>query len=73
MLKVEKLNKSYTNGVNTYPVLKDVSLHVKKRRICSSHGTAVRKGKNNSFKLYFPVLFPMTVEKSSWGIWISPV
>ena len=30
MLKVEKLNKSYTNGVNTYPVLKDVSLHVKK-------------------------------------------
>lgn len=30
MLKVEKLNKSYTNGVNTYPVLKDISLHVKK-------------------------------------------
>ena len=30
MLKVEKLNKSYTNGVNTYPVLKDVSLHVNK-------------------------------------------
>lgn len=30
MLNVEKLSKSYTNGVNTYPVLKDVSLHVKK-------------------------------------------
>ena len=33
MLKVEKLNKSYTNGVNTYPVLKDVSLHVKKGEV----------------------------------------
>ena len=25
MLEVKNLNKSYTNGVNTYPVLKDVS------------------------------------------------
>lgn len=30
MLQVKNLNKSYTNGVNTYPVLKNVSLEVKK-------------------------------------------
>ena len=30
MLEVKNLNKSYTNGVNTYPVLKDVSLHIEK-------------------------------------------
>ena len=30
MLEVKNLNKSYTNGVSTYPVLKDVSLHIEK-------------------------------------------
>ncbi len=30
MLQVSHLSKSYTNGVNTYPVLKDVSFHIKK-------------------------------------------
>ena len=30
MLQVQNLNKSYQNGVNTYPVLKDVSFAVKK-------------------------------------------
>ena len=30
MLEVKNLNKSYTNVVNTYPVLKDVSLHIEK-------------------------------------------
>ena len=30
MLEVKNLNKSYTNGFNTYPVLKDVSLHIEK-------------------------------------------
>ena len=30
MLEVKNLNKSYTNGVNPYPVLKDVSLHIEK-------------------------------------------
>lgn len=30
MLQVENLNKSYTNGINTYSVLKDVSLQVNK-------------------------------------------
>ena len=30
MLEVKNLCKSYTNGVNTYPVLKNVSLQVKK-------------------------------------------
>lgn len=40
MLKVEKLNKSYTNGVNTYPVLKDVSLHVKKGEFVAVMGSS---------------------------------
>lgn len=30
MLEVKNLNKSYSNGANTYPVLKDVSLQVEK-------------------------------------------
>lgn len=30
MLQVENLNKSYINGVNTYPVLKDISLQITK-------------------------------------------
>ena len=30
MLNVENLNKSYTTGTNTYPVLKNISLHVDK-------------------------------------------
>lgn len=30
MLEVKNLNKSYTNGVTTYPVLKDASLHIEK-------------------------------------------
>ena len=30
MLEVKNLNKSYTNGVNTYPCLKYVSLHIEK-------------------------------------------
>lgn len=30
MLQVSHLNKSYSNSVTVYPVLKDVSLHIKR-------------------------------------------
>lgn len=38
MLRVSHLNKSYTNGVNTYPVLKDISLHIKKGEFAAVMG-----------------------------------
>lgn len=56
MLEVKNLCKSYTNGVNTYPVLKNVSLQVKKGEFVAVMG-AVRQRKNNSLKLYF-LLYP---------------
>ena len=49
MLKVEKLNKSYTNGVNTYPVLKDVSLHVKKGEFVGVMGPYRKTGSKSLF------------------------
>lgn len=38
MLQIKNLNKSYTNGVRTYPVLKDISLHVKKEEFVAVMG-----------------------------------
>ena len=56
MLEVKNLCKSYTNGVNTYPVLKNVSLQVKKGEFVAVMGPS-GSGKNNSLKLYF-LLYP---------------
>ena len=44
MLKVSHLNKSYESGGNIYPVLKDVSFEIEKRRICGRYGS-FRRGK----------------------------
>ncbi len=40
MLQVSHLSKSYTNGVNTYPVLKDVSFHIKKGEFVAVMGAS---------------------------------
>ena len=56
MLEVKNLNKSYSKPVNTYPVLKDVSLHIEKGEFVAVMGT-VRKRKNDIVKLYF-LLYP---------------
>ena len=60
MLEVKNLNKSYTNGVNTYPVLKDVLLHIEKGEFVAVMGPSVSR-KLAFVQTVFPALSHMTV------------
>ena len=52
MLKVKNLNKSYTTGGHTYPVLKNVSLHIQKGEFVAVMG-GFWKWEDNVTQLYF--------------------
>lgn len=56
MLQVSHLNKSYSNSVTVYPVLKDVSLHIKRGEFVAVMG-AVRQRQDDAVKLYL-LLYP---------------